>query len=102
MRESQPSFPVPATLRPWYRVTVLRLMAMVAVVALGLGIVAWMGRRSAWLRAESVRHIKEAAGAASGGPSARINFHLEMFEKYRRAASHPWLPVEPDPPEPEE
>jgi hypothetical protein len=27
-------------------------------------------------------------------------WHLKMREKYRNAASHPWLPVEPDLPEP--
>src|SRR5437870_1763631 len=28
-------------------------------------------------------------------------FHAEMSRKYSYAARHPWLPVEPDPPEPE-
>jgi hypothetical protein len=27
-------------------------------------------------------------------------WHMALAEKYRQAAAHPWLPVEPDPPEP--
>ena len=30
----------------------------------------------------------------------RIEWHHRLGEKYRRAASSPWLPVEPDPPQP--
>jgi hypothetical protein len=31
----------------------------------------------------------------------RLSEHYDgLSEKYRRAASHPWLPVEPDPPPP--
>jgi hypothetical protein len=33
--------------------------------------------------------------------SAKIEWHRRLGERYRRAASSPWLPVEPDPPEPE-
>ncbi len=29
-----------------------------------------------------------------------IAYHAAMARKYRRAARYPWLPVEPDPPEP--
>jgi hypothetical protein len=28
-------------------------------------------------------------------------WHMAMARKYRRATRYPWLPVEPDPPEPE-
>ncbi len=31
----------------------------------------------------------------------RIAFHAAMAHEYQRAARYPWLPVEPDPPEPE-
>jgi hypothetical protein len=31
----------------------------------------------------------------------RANYHAEMKRKYERAASRPWDPLEPDPPEPE-
>ena len=30
----------------------------------------------------------------------RAAYHAEMRRKYERAARSPWLPVEPDPPEP--
>jgi Tfp pilus assembly protein PilE len=31
----------------------------------------------------------------------RLEFHAELKEKYDRATRYPWLPVAPDPPEPE-
>ncbi len=41
-------------------------------------------------------------GDPSYGPifKDRLNYSRSMREKYRRAARYPWLPVEPDPPEP--
>jgi hypothetical protein len=30
----------------------------------------------------------------------RAEYHARLKEKYRRTAAFPWLPVEPDPPEP--
>ena len=32
---------------------------------------------------------------------ARTRHHAAMTKKYERAARYPWLPVDPDPPEPE-
>ncbi len=32
---------------------------------------------------------------------AEQHWRSEMYQKYERAARHPWLPVAPDPPEPE-
>jgi hypothetical protein len=32
---------------------------------------------------------------------ALVRYHSELTEKYQRAARYPWLPVEPDPPEPQ-
>ena len=32
---------------------------------------------------------------------ALLNYHSVLTEKYQRAARYPWLPVAPDPPEPE-
>jgi hypothetical protein len=29
-----------------------------------------------------------------------LNYHSELTEKYQRAARYPWLPVDPDRPEP--
>jgi hypothetical protein len=31
---------------------------------------------------------------------ALSDYHQQMLEKYAFAARYPWLPVEPDPPEP--
>ena len=31
----------------------------------------------------------------------KIGYHAAMARKYEHAAGYPWLPVEPDPPEPE-
>jgi hypothetical protein len=33
--------------------------------------------------------------------SRMVDYHAEMARKYGRAASYPWLVVEPDPPEPD-
>jgi hypothetical protein len=33
--------------------------------------------------------------------SRLVDHHVAMTSKYRRATRYPWLPVEPDPPEPE-
>jgi hypothetical protein len=32
--------------------------------------------------------------------AARAAYHTALVQKYERAARYPWLPVEPDPPEP--
>jgi hypothetical protein len=36
-----------------------------------------------------------------GWSGARIEWHRRLGETYRLAASRPWVPVEPDPPEPQ-
>jgi hypothetical protein len=88
-------------------------MIAVAVVAIPIGVMA--ERRSKFQRLAE-RHF-ELAGipttdeVPSGGmlivgsdgqpvTSARFEWHFALFEKYERAARRPWLPVEPDPPEP--
>ena len=40
-------------------------------------------------------------GAIDSPEMRRQDWHWEMLRKYARAAHHPWLPVVPDPPEPE-
>ncbi len=35
------------------------------------------------------------------GPKLRAAHHKALEVKYRRAAQYPWLPIEPDPPEPQ-
>ncbi len=107
-------------MKPRFRLTVRSLM--VAVAASGL--VAWgtaMKLRAARFRekAESfdaceqvVAAVARARSQALGlesrptGPEAervrrRAEWCVGMRSKYERAARHPWLPVGPDPPEPE-
>jgi hypothetical protein len=45
----------------------------------------------------SVLEIRERKAA----DAQRGAYHAALARKYRYAASHPWLPVEPDPPRPE-
>jgi hypothetical protein len=97
---------------PRVRFTVRRIMLAVAVVAIVLG-----GLRlwclSAHYRALAEVHRQKAdevvrgTYAGPGGsyhlewcawPSPNKEYHLRLKENYERAASRPWLPVEPDPP----
>jgi hypothetical protein len=103
---------------PRVRFTVRRMMVAVAVAALLLiGVVLW--RRSEEYRRRAESHdsllwselpvaVDEAAspGRLGGGLSVvgllrRAKYHHDMSQKYWRAAARPWLPVAPDPPEPE-
>jgi hypothetical protein len=87
---------------PRIRLTVRRLMLAVAVVAL----VIWLGRiyqlRQMYL--EKVLDNKVALRQLDSGISCytedHTNWHEAMKQKYEHAARHPWLPVEPDPPYP--
>ena len=98
------------------RFTVRRLMVAVAIVGILLG--AWIGleRRRVWLQGLLERHQDRAQlcelykfiGKLDRKPAAwiarhqaRFEHHLAMMRKYERAARHPWLPLAPDPPEPE-
>ncbi len=96
---------------PRVPLTVRRMMVWVAICAVILGGVYELARRSAKFTELAARHqasIKEetfyAIGLGWGTPdrlSPRESWRLEMLGKYRHAAQYPWLPVEPDPPEPE-
>jgi hypothetical protein len=98
---------------PGVRFTVRRLMVVVAVLSLMLGLEA---RRERLLRLCS-HHAEQstlamivqqsnqpvavdAVGAQQPGaslfPTPRSEWHARMSMKYEAAASHPWLPVEPD------
>jgi hypothetical protein len=112
---------------PRVRFTVRRLMIAVAIVALALGIFAEcvrLSRKSASFRTqaeacsgieETLRMIIAASGPDTpvdvspgpGMPSRRFTamvvaeHQAALKLKYERAARRPWLPVEPDPPEPQ-
>jgi hypothetical protein len=103
---------------PRVRFTIGRLMFAVAVVGLLLGaIVGVENRRRRFLALASIHRAKMIAWEEVGSSEAsRERFdisgrkvsleadrwHSQMAEKYKRAAERPWLPVEPDPPEPED
>ena len=84
--------------------TVGRLMFGVAIAGLALGWSAWMHRRAALFEAEAARHLEvwlTHSPTSPTRPDPRPAYHAEMSAKYEWAARHPWLPVEPDLPEPE-
>ena len=95
------------------RLTIRRLMVLVALAAVALGIVGWLQRLSVAYqqKAEAYeRRIVFIFYMASGPfehpqppppPGSERNFWtMSMAAKYRWAARHPWLPVAPDPPMP--
>jgi predicted xylose isomerase-like sugar epimerase len=86
--------------------TVQRLMFVVAIAAIALGLVEWMGRRSAAFRLKAREHeetFKTLIGPNTTFPlSPATAHHRIMAEKYRLAARSPWLHVATDPPEPED
>jgi hypothetical protein len=96
------------------RFTVRWLMVAVAIVGIVLGPLVYLGRRSSRFRQISWVHeramtdgaIEAARLKRRGDPRsklayARADYHQALWLKYFRAARHPWLPIEPDPPEPE-
>ena len=82
---------------PRPRFTVRRLMVAVAIVATVMAPGAILWRRSADLARRGREHDRRAAECASTYLSG---YHERLAEKYATAARRPWLPVEPDPPEP--
>jgi hypothetical protein len=58
------------------------------------------GRRAlAWAKIHRADARRYRAIASAATKAAR--YHAALVAKYRRAARFPWLPVDPDPPEPE-
>ena len=100
-----------------FRFTVRRLMVAVAIVAVVIGIGVEVARRRgrytrlarqhAVVRDELHKFLMIVPPSASveffgdrKAIAALVGYHGRMKEKYERAARDPWLPVEPDPPEP--
>ena len=96
------------------RMTIRRWMVAVGVVALTVTSVRLRERslayrrqaeHHAWLAASSDFVVVDMGGMYGdnyGRLSKRgIAYHAAMARKYRQAARNPWLPVEPDPPEPD-
>jgi hypothetical protein len=82
------------------RFTVRRMMVAVALLGLALGFLA--ERRARFLRIAARYEQATLAYRTYGGFYMPRGFFydLEMESKYKRAARYPWLPVMPDPPEP--
>jgi hypothetical protein len=89
------------------RIRLRTLMIAVAVAALPLGLWAGIERRRAAFDRTAAYHVTQVVGLTVGGrpltPSERRRdeWHYALFLKYREAAFRPWIPVGPDPPEPE-
>jgi hypothetical protein len=87
---------------PRLRLTVRRLMLAVAVVAL----VIWLGRiyqlRQMYLEKflDNELALLQLDSGISCYTEDHMKWHQAMRQKYEHAARYPWLPVEPDPPYP--
>jgi hypothetical protein len=91
--------------------TTRRWMIAVAVVGLICAVSVFLKERRERFARIAWRHVHavELSHLVHGGPAAPqfllrkkrvMVWHKEMARKYEYAARYPWLPVEPDPPEP--
>jgi hypothetical protein len=89
---------------PRERFTVRKLMKWVAIAACVLWSVILM-ERSHRYRAKSTNYAMAKflwyGVTGSTLSTTQAKWLEDMQKKYDYAAAHPWLPVEPDPPEPE-
>ena len=88
------------------RMTTRRWMVAVAILAVGLEATAALFRRHHALLQRAAYHEKIERLVTDTAAQVRANAairdrHARLKEKYWRAARYPWLPVGPDPPEPE-
>jgi hypothetical protein len=89
------------------------LMALVALVALSIGVPLELRRRSErfWELSHIHEELAEKFIARSMGRAAspdderyllrQIDYHIDLRAKYRLAGTCPWFPVPPDPPPPD-
>ncbi len=95
---------------PIPRMTTRRWMIVVAVVALIAGMAVAIQRRVTFYERLSNHHFRVFHETYPYSSHARdtlkrlrlARYHLDLWDKYRRAARYPWLPVSPDPPLPSE
>jgi hypothetical protein len=86
---------------PRVRFTVRRMMVAVAVLAISMAAgLRWFDLRS---RARAYAFWAAVSPVSFKGPKGeRLATHYDLLRlKYEWAARYPWLPVAPDPPEPE-
>jgi hypothetical protein len=89
---------------PRFRFTVRRMMVAVAIVGLASGVLIERHRRFDRLAKEHIneywKYVPEDE-LRPREPNPEADWHLIMYFNYDHAARYPWLPVAPDPPEPE-
>jgi hypothetical protein len=103
-----------ATRLPRARLTVRRLIVAVAVVGIAFGSSVVLWRRAEKFRRLAADHGMQRVRVKDGqegsmwfkldgdtSSPARDGWRRALAEKYDRAARYPFLPVGPDPPEPE-
>jgi hypothetical protein len=81
---------------PRFRLRALLIAVAFAAALLAVGVC--MKRRSAAFAERARHHAQYAYGSTL---PIYYSYHRDLAAKYERAARYPWLPVEPDPPEPE-
>ncbi len=96
---------------PRIRFTLRQIMALVAIVAISLGLGMWAGkmlrllelyqRRAAEYGGLKYQRIGMATMLYGERDRRHERWRMGLLAKYEQAARRPWLPVEPDPPEPE-
>jgi hypothetical protein len=79
-------------------------MIAVAVAGLAMGAGVWgyrMWRLSREYLREARMHLYYCiVDGDAAENAANVHYHAALARKYERAARYPWLPVEPDPPQP--
>ncbi len=84
------------------RMTVRFLLVLVALAALLIdaGLIAWRAVTYHDRATEHARYLNSGRSFIYDSGNLR-DWHEQMLRKYQMAASRPWLPVVPDPPQPE-
>ena len=83
---------------PRLRFTVRLFMLVVALAACSVwGYRMWRVSRE---QAREERHRTHPIGYFSADAAEKAAYDAALARKYQRAARYPWLPVEPDPPQP--
>ncbi|WP_435005147.1 hypothetical protein P12x_003041 [Tundrisphaera lichenicola] len=86
---------------PLPRLTTRRLMAIVAALALALGAVAWLDRRSRRFAELDRYHLERwlvHMNDASQAGQLLAEYHSRQARRHRRVAESPWLPLESERP----
>jgi hypothetical protein len=83
---------------PRPRFSLRRMMVAVAIVGVVFGVLV----RAARFQQVSDYHRGRIILISPPDPRVHVTlYHMQMANKYSYAARHPWLPVTPDPPEPQ-